>query len=237
MYDQFVGDEWIIRGASMRDFRAIEDGFRHLLQVRPDYQMIAHGSTFDYFLQNLRQSGEYVVEWKDNAPTVRLATPPDLSVDIQFDDTETQTLSQFESTVIQVNIRNRGLQDITNAHIQISVALDENVEILNDDVSDILAGETTRIDTVWSPVVPGVWKIDAKVTQVTQSETASLDQTVTESTTLIEIEDASEIDSLNLLSFFKKLPLNGIFVATLLVTLSILAAVISYYVFQIMGDY
>jgi hypothetical protein len=235
MYDQFTGDEWIIHEASIRDFRAIDDGFRQLLLVRPDYQMTTQGSTFDYFVQNLQQAGAYVVEWTDNTPSIRLATPPDLSVDIQFDDTATQTLAQFESPPIHVNIRNRGLRDATNAHIQILARLDQNVEIISETFDDILAGETTSIEAVWSPVAVGKWEIIAKVDSMDNAAASSYQIVIAASAT-ITIQESFEDVGLNLLSLYKKLPFNGIFVATLLVTLSILASVISYYIFQSIGD-
>jgi hypothetical protein len=150
----FSGDRQTLTGASIADVRTTEDGFRFVLKLG------THWSTSGVSVVNAEtlETGSYLVTYDGTFHVVPLTlAQPSLGI-------VTEAASQFEATNLTVHLTNSGLQDMTNATLEVYAQLDGQAPILvNKAPVTVLAETSTQVEVGWTPPAPGTWRITAEV--------------------------------------------------------------------------
>ncbi|HEX6292752.1 MAG TPA: hypothetical protein VFZ66_26445 [Herpetosiphonaceae bacterium] len=161
LMQQFAGPEMQLSGASLRDFRLIgEQGFRFVLTLQPGAQ--ARGAA----LLDVRalQPGDYVVTY-DGSFRIAPLTPPAPAAALH-----TTTLRQLEPGMLQLSLRNDGLQDLPASRLELWAAR-PGVEatLVASDTVTLLAQTPISVTLQWSPPSAGAWTITPKLRQADSS--------------------------------------------------------------------
>jgi hypothetical protein len=162
-----------IDGASIRDLRQTDEGFRFILDVESD----AHASGAPIPELSELDAGSYLVTY-DGAFHVEPVSPPDLSVNLRA--TALADASVGTSVSVLAEATNSGLTDADGLWL---VAVAENrgkqVEIGRQHV-DVLSGEPARLAVDWKPPTAGSWELSASLVDengatITESTSSSVD--------------------------------------------------------------
>jgi len=154
MVAQFDGPQWHVSGATLRDFRPTETGFRFVLTLEPDFRVDGSGGPE---LDRI-EPGRYVVDYSGSFE-IQPSSSPELQVTITLP--EESSANEFVS--IQVGATNEGLEDATDLILVIDSRHDgETTEIARQAV-DLLAGEPVEVTANWQPLEAGDWEIAARL--------------------------------------------------------------------------
>lgn len=156
MIRQFDGLETHIQGASLKDFRSTQDGFRFILELQPGFRV----STSEAPNWNHLQPGSYVVTYNESMNILPI-TPPVLSESLI-----TTTLDQLEQNAIRVVLRNDGLEDINEATLELwATSPDGITSVIATQTVQLLAGEPITPTLLWTPDASGTWILTPKIRQ------------------------------------------------------------------------
>lgn len=205
MIEQFDGPSTEIRGASMRDFRSIRNGFRFILQLQPGFRLVKDHENIGAFLE---ASGSYLVSYDNSEYSVRPLTPPSLQVDDFQIGSPDGALRELDWTYIDAKILNRGLEDM---HDTIFVALLEGPEgqheVLTTTVALVPGEGTERVIWDWLPRAPGQWKLRIEIESESTESSRALPQDVLSTSFAVEAKTIQQPNQLLAPGIFVGLPL------------------------------
>jgi hypothetical protein len=163
MIEPFGGPELRISGAQLRDYRAHGDLFRFTLELQPGFAV--HGADL-LDLAGLAPGG-YVVTY-DGALHVAPLSPPSLSAALTD-----APQSELEPGLIGLSIRNDGLQDASNALLELwaQPAGGAATVVVSDTVS-VLGQQSLSLRLAWTPPRAGAWTLTPKIRLADQSTVA-----------------------------------------------------------------
>jgi len=152
----FPGKTLSVVGGQISDVRAISDGFRFVLDLQPGYRVQEN----DLFDTPAFEPGRYVVIYNGQF-TVEPLTPPALSASL-ID----ASLTQLEPGAIQVALRNDGLEDLSQATLELwATSPDRTTSVVVTQTVQLLAQEPITPTLLWAPVSSGNWLLIPKVRQ------------------------------------------------------------------------
>ncbi len=150
----FTGDALRLKGVSLSDVRAINDGFRFVLTVSPEWTI----EGVDVLGVESLEPGSYVVTY-DGAFKISSLTPAKPGIALFAD-----TATQLTSTTLSVALSNGGLQDVTGATLEIHAAQDGQEPIVVMRSALTLLSETSVVMPVqWAPPREGIWHVTAVI--------------------------------------------------------------------------
>ena len=155
MLAQFEGPASSIAGASLRDFRLEDSGFRFVLDLQSGFSL-AGGDLLG--LRDLAP-GEYLVVFDGFEFVVQPLTPAAILVDdIKIQDDIAIHVSGW--TTIETPLRNLGLEDIHDLSLCLDFAgpLGEK-QLITTTLGLLPGGSTQVLGWDWSPPSPGTWHL------------------------------------------------------------------------------
>jgi hypothetical protein len=162
-----------INGASTRDLRQTDEGFRFILDVESDVHasgaVIPEVSDLD--------AGSYLITY-DGSFQVEPVSPPDLSVALRA--SALADASVGTSVSILAEATNSGLTDAAGLWL-VAVAEDRGNQIeVGREYVDVLSGDPARLAVDWKPPAGGTWELSASLmdengTIIAESVPASVD--------------------------------------------------------------
>ncbi len=161
MVAPFEGPESRIIGATLRDFRFTDTGFRFVLALAPGFR-VATGE--DWLGVRGLSPGEYVVTY-DSSFRVEPLTPPKLHLEPVADPFVTEPEpTVFVPTEIAFMLWNEGLEDSGEVTITLTATSPHGETIkLGEMSAKVLSGEAVRLRFPWTPSEEGLWLIQARV--------------------------------------------------------------------------
>jgi hypothetical protein len=156
MLAQFSGPRLHIQGATLRDFRLTEQGFRFILDLQPGFSV---DGADDLGVRG-REPGTYVVTY-DRTYSIAPLTPPQLSLLVRLP----QQVGQAPNAPISVHVQaaNRGTQDIGELTLVAEARHGgPPIEVARQPI-DILSGQPTDATFSWQPVLLGDWQLDLRL--------------------------------------------------------------------------
>lgn len=191
LLNQFEGQEQILEGAAIQDFRHIPKGFRFTLQF--DRPFLSIVQIFDSEML-VSTSSSYSVIYQNGSWEVEEASPPHLIwSNFKLD---AAVVEQGRPVDINVMVNNTSNTDHRGIRYTLTATQgDVSLQIIESELN-VLSGENVRISSVWVPEQAGVWEIDLSTEQTSM---------------VMQVEVAlRSIDVRNLLSLDGVLPLGGL---------------------------
>jgi hypothetical protein len=151
--EQFAGATTEFDGATLRDFRFTDTGYRFVVDLQEGYQV--SGADAAVFA-NL-QPGGYIVSY-NNAFHVESLTAPELSLELHLRNLSAE-LQRVEPRAIEVT--NTGLEDAYGLHLRAEARKGSaETEVISQTVT--VYGDASRwISLDWQPTEPGNWEVEA----------------------------------------------------------------------------
>lgn len=161
MFAQFEGSATEIAGATMRDYRLTGGGFRFVLDLQSDFQLLADPLQLQSALTG---SGTYVVEYDGRqfivqpwSPASLYFSPPQLSA-------TGEAASAFTWHTIESGLANEGLEDVYDLIACLNLTKPDGAQAVLTTTVPLLPGAgQTQLAWRWSPDTVGVWMAQADV--------------------------------------------------------------------------
>ncbi len=152
--DPFEGPSMVIQNAKLSQMRAVENGFRFVLQLDPDFTI----SQSDLFDSSEFAAGTYLIQY-DGQWQTELLTLPELSMRVELLTAEEQR-SILDESLLQVVLRNEGLTDVKDVQlVGIMRQEDESWPVARQKI-ELLAGSTLSIPLNLHPKSVGAWTVE-----------------------------------------------------------------------------
>lgn len=156
MMAQFDGPTTRIEGATLRDFRPTDNGFRFILKLGPGFH-VAKGE--DWLGVQGLAPGEYAVTYKNGAfrtepltPARPVLVPGSLRV-------EGEAIALHPVRVTSA-LRNEGLDDASSLPVHLHVrGPGGHDQVVDEAEVDLLAEEETEVSFAWTPPMAGRWEV------------------------------------------------------------------------------
>lgn len=156
MVRSLAGPALIIQNAHLRNYRPLPDnGFRFVLSIAPGYTITGDDSIglAGY------APGDYVVSYTGASFSVTPLVAPHLAVSLR-----TSIATQLESGLIELTLRNDGLEDVTTATLELqTIAPDSTAPTVITRTVTLLAGERLDLQLPWTPLTYGLWNLTARL--------------------------------------------------------------------------
>jgi len=150
----FSGRTFIVVGGQISDIRALTNGFRFILNMQPGYR-VQENKLLDV---SALEPGRYVVTY-DGQFIIEPLTPSAITLSLQD-----VTLHRLQVNAIQLMLRNDGLEDISEATLQLrATAPDGTTSIVATQPVQLLAGESVTATLLWSPKSSGTWILTPQI--------------------------------------------------------------------------
>lgn len=147
MFDQIDNPVGHLEGATLTDFRLIEDGFRFVLDVTSEFR----AEQFPTAAFDALTPGRYVITWVQSGVTVDPLMPAHLEIDLNaatLPETPLIELAPLETTI---PIRNTGSEDVKRALVSVLQYQGGAYRVIHQEQVDILGESTTGVTFVWAP--------------------------------------------------------------------------------------
>ena len=160
MLMQFDGPLARFQGASLREFRLTEGGFRFVLKLEPgfryDSELAING------LSDLK-AGAYLVRAFGETLSLTPLTPPVLSIRGNRLELGTQEVVALTPVRVKAVVENRGLQDVQVLHARFYAEREGEEELLDATQVSVPGEGSAVVSTLWAPMRPGEWTIRVEV--------------------------------------------------------------------------
>jgi hypothetical protein len=157
MMAQFSGSEWRIIGVTLRDFRPAGNGFRFVLESLRGFSVSEQDDT----ALTQMSAGSYVVSYDGTFHIVPL-TPPVLSASLTA-----PPLTQWSPGMLQVTLRNDGLEDLPQAVLEVWMAPPQGAATLVATQTVTLLAQTPITQTLqWTPPSAEQWTLTPQVRRI-----------------------------------------------------------------------
>jgi len=150
----FEGASMVIQNAQLSQMRAIENGFRFVLQLDPAFTI----SESDLFDSSAFAAGTYLIQY-DGQWQVDLLTLPDLSLTVELLTAEEQ-LSILDESLLQAVVQNSGLTDVKNVQLVGIMRQDGETWPITRQKIELLAGSRLSIPLNLHPKSVGAWTLE-----------------------------------------------------------------------------
>ena len=150
----FEGASMVIQNAKLSQMRAVENGFRFVLQLEPGFTI----SQSDLFDSTQFAAGTYLIQY-DGQWQVELLTLPELSMRVELLTAEGQ-LSILDEALLQVVLRNEGLTDVKNVQLVGIMRQEGESWPITRQKIELLAGSTLSIPLNLHPKSVGAWTLE-----------------------------------------------------------------------------
>jgi len=157
MVMQFEGPTSHIEGATLRDFRPTESGFRFVLTLEPEFRVAAGDDWLG--LQGL-PAREYAVTCSNGTFRVEPLTPARPEIVPGSLRLSNPAPAELEPVQIEATLRNAGLEDLADLPVRAYVAgPDSPLQPIGVTTVTLLAGGSALVRFGWTPPAPGEWQI------------------------------------------------------------------------------
>ncbi|MGA9351108.1 MAG: hypothetical protein WBW48_20200 [Anaerolineae bacterium] len=156
MLAQFAGPTTQIEGASMRDFRLTEEGFRFVLELQPGFEVRSDPENLQLFMTEPRA---YVLAYDGDRLSVRPLTPASLrAIKFQVGAPE-GSVRELEWTSVEVGIGNDGLEDVHDVPVCATFNGPEGQQDVLTTMVALVPGEGSQpVAWDWLPRAAGTWE-------------------------------------------------------------------------------
>jgi len=152
----FAGKTFTVAGGQVSTVRSLPNGFRFILDLQPGYR-VQDANLLDV---HELEPGRYVVTY-DGQFAIEPLTPPAIS----FSLTEL-TLHRLQINTIRVALRNDGLEDVSEATLQLrATSPDGTTSIVATQPVQLLSGESITSTLLWAPPSSGTWFLTPQIQQ------------------------------------------------------------------------
>jgi hypothetical protein len=211
MMKQFDGPTARIQGATLRDSRLTESGFRFVLELSPGFRW---DSELPITGASGLKPGTYLVQLSGESLSMVPLTPPVLSIRGNRLAFETQTITELNPLRMKVVMENRGLQDVKSLRVHFYAEQNGMRQVL-DEVEATVPGEGHQVvSTLWMPRQSGVWTIGLEVEAQDEGLLAG-GITTASVATRVTVRPAPRSSWAEFLALGGEQPLNGLFVPAL----------------------
>jgi len=160
MISAFEGPRTTIRGASLQDWRLLDEGFRFVLDLQPGFEILRDDLALS--LSDLDR-GSYLVSHEQGFEVVPL-TPSRITLPAGKIVCDPTTPRQMSWTTIRADLHNEGLRDVQSLPVRLYAMEEGGTELLlaHHKVS-VPAGGSYSLAQAWFPRAAGLWSIRVEV--------------------------------------------------------------------------
>ncbi len=154
--DNSPGAELTLTSASIDSVRAWTGGFQFTLHLKPGFQI---GGRLTHLLGHVH-AGDFLLKYNGRMATQPL-TPPVLSATIAQ---KMLTLQQLQPNLIPIVLHNFGLQDVSDATLELWAGLagEADTKVATRTVA-LLGGQHSEVTMQWAPPEAGTWAVMPKL--------------------------------------------------------------------------
>jgi len=242
---------WQINGATLEDFRLLDDGFRFVIELDPGFGWSSELANTRSLNVDAFTPGRYVLTWSDGDVTLAPFTPANLEIDTERVTQSVLELRALDQIEMYVPIRNTGLEDVIDGRLYVyNVRPNGDLDLQTEVSFDVYGGEETQVAFTWSPRYGGEYTLLLEAGMLDDVEIATTDETVliTDSSstntadeeaetevilptwTIVEdarlslnITDVTPVSRGDFLGLFGNQPVNGVFVPMMLAAIAVTA--------------
>jgi hypothetical protein len=211
MMKQFNGPAARIQGATLRDFRLTENGFRFVLELRRGFRWDSELSIIG--ASNLTP-GTYLVQSSGESLSIAPLTPPFLSIRGNRLEFETQEITELNPVRVSATIENQGLQDVKSLRVRFYAEQNGMRQVLDEVEATVLGEGHQVVSTLWTPMRPGLWTIGVEV-EARDERLLPRGVTTASAAAQVTVQPAPRVAWSKLLALGGEQPLNGLFVPAL----------------------
>ena len=167
MLAQFGEADDSITGATWRDIRLINGGFRFILTLQKGFSV----SGEDLLGISDQAPGEYAVTYDGSFHLVPF-TPADIQLSFAPAQPASNLPTEYIDNDVQVIVHNAGQEDVPQ--VQVSLFMEppgQELEEMDPQTVTLLAGESKTVHLAWTPGSTGPWKLWARARWVDDSLT------------------------------------------------------------------
>lgn len=160
MIRQFDGEIYSLPGASLSDFRLLEQGFRFILHFQGGFGLVSYPEAWR---ATMTVPGVYAVSFDGSTWEVKPSTPPEPHIaELTVGDSK-KPLQALEWTTIKVTVDNHGLEDIHDLAMCAKMMIgDDQGQIVTRTVDLLPAEGSVYISWDWVPPSTGSWRVQVQ---------------------------------------------------------------------------
>lgn len=172
--EAFSGTTSTIHGVALRNVRHIDDGFRFVLELQPDFRV----SGPDLLKIGKLEAGRYVVTY-DGDYEITPLTPPQIELSMSEADSESSLVRGIPGE-LTFTLRNVGTQDVETLKVMAVAIGPQNQQIeIGEQTAPALSGKPEKVAFTWSPPVPGTWALQIVVATTSGEPVTTIDRQAT----------------------------------------------------------
>jgi hypothetical protein len=188
--DRFDTAHIEIHNANFHGYRTTDKGFRFVLELLPDFQMVSNPN---YLFPVLSDPGAYVVDYDGDRFVIQPWSPSSLHfTHPQFNVTD-KAISAFNWYIVESELTNEGLEDVHDLLVCATfIGPTKQQEVLTQTISFLPGEGVQQLAWVWIPEESGTWTVGLETDCGSISGYGDLGQ-VSDSI-LIEVDPSATLD-------------------------------------------